>query len=429
MKIKSKHHNGSHLVLDCYKGKSLGDKYLIRSFLVELCKKIGMRAISEPIVVEHNAPDPDESGITGMILIAESHISIHTYPEKGYFAFDIFSCKEFDIKEVERSVKNTFNPERIETNLIRRGHSETFSEKEAEEVKGMNIGKVRDVKSLVKQYRNLGFQATNLAKAADIVNKMKDSTVFLTFTSNMVSSGLREVFAYMCEKKMVDVIITGAGSIEEDLIKSKKSFLLGDFHMDDVELHKKGINRIGNILVPNDRYELLEDILVPFFDKMLKKKDIFSPSELVFELGKEIKDKKSILYWATNNNIPVFCPAITDGAFGLQIYFYKQKHDGFGIDVTSDMKKLAEITLNADKTGGIMLGGGFAKHHAIGVNILREGLDYAVYVSTATQYDGSVSGARTKEAVSWSKIKENSNSVFVEGDATILFPLIISGSL
>ena len=110
----------------------------------------------------------------------------------------------------------------------------------------------------------------------------------------------------------------------------------------------------------------------------------------------------------------------------MQVYFFKQKYKDFGIDVTSDMEDLAKVVLEADKTGAIILGGGIAKHHTIGVNILREGLNYAVYVSTGTEYDGSLSGARPKEAISWSKINEEGNYVFVNGDATIIFPLIIS---
>ena len=151
---------------------------------------------------------------------------------------------------------------------------------------------------------------------------------------------------------------------------------------------------------------------------------MISPSELIYELGKIVKDENSILYWASKNNIPIFCPAITDGAFGLQLYFFKQSNKDFGIDVTADMKQLGELVLNAEKTAGIILGGGFAKHHLIGVNILRGGLDYEIYVTTAGEGDGSLSGARPKEAKSWSKIKEDANNVCIEGDATIIFPLL-----
>jgi len=300
------------------------------------------------------------------------------------------------------------------------------------EIKGIKLNKNLKINELVNGMGDIGFQATQLSKAVKIIERMKKdkATIFLSFTSNMVSSGLREIIAQLVEKKFVDVIITSVGSIEEDLMKTEKPFLLGSFDADDKELDKRGINRIGNIFVPDDRYTFLEDKLMLFFKRLYKKqkesKKLISPRELIFELGKEVKDKNSILYWATKNKIPIFCPGITDGALGLQIYFFKQKFKEFGIDVTADMENLAKRILEADKTGAIILGGGIAKHYTIGVNILREGLDYAIYVSTGTEYDGSLSGARPKEAVSWSKINEDGNYTFVNGDATIIFPLMIS---
>ena len=134
----------------------------------------------------------------------------------------------------------------------------------------------------------------------------------------------------------------------------------------------------------------------------------------------------SFLHWCTKNKIPVFCPGITDSAIGLQTYFFKQKKKDFCIDVTKDMNELAGISLNADSTGGIILGGGISKHHAIGVNLLRGGFDYAIYVTTSSPWDGSLSGARTNEGISWGKIKEKANHVTVDADATIAFPLIMA---
>ncbi|MBN1923474.1 MAG: deoxyhypusine synthase [Nanoarchaeota archaeon] len=297
------------------------------------------------------------------------------------------------------------------------------------EVKGLKP--TNDLKDLVEQLGSAGFQATHVKQAVDIIKKMKkeNATIILTFTSNMVSSGLRELFAEIVKQKFIDAIITGVGSVEEDLMKCTQPFLLGSFNMNDKELHQEGVNRIGNILVPNDRYEKLEDTLWPFFEHLLKlqeeKNRMLGPSEIIFELGKFVKDENSILYWASKNNIPIFCPAILDGAFGLQLYYFKQEHPEIGIDVTADMKKESDLILNAEKTGGIILGGGFAKHHAIGMNIVRGGFDYAVYVTTAEAYDGSLSGANTSEAVSWSKIKEEANTAVVHADATIVFPLII----
>lgn len=291
------------------------------------------------------------------------------------------------------------------------------------------------LKELAGKMEHLGFQATHLGHGIRIIKKMRKqkALTILTFTSNMVSSGLREVFAWIVKNKLVDLIITSVGSIEEDVMKTKKPFLLGDFSLDDAELNKKGINRIGNILVPSDRYCDFEDIIQPFFSKLLDRQlstgKMISPSELIYELGKDLKDESSILYWASKNKIPIYCPAITDGAMGLQLYFFKQKHPTFGIDVTADMVEAGKRVLNADKVGAIILGGGIAKHQAIGMNILREGLDYAVYVTTATPGDGSLSGARPSEAKSWSKLKTDADNVCIEGEATLVVPLLFSAFL
>ncbi len=299
-----------------------------------------------------------------------------------------------------------------------------------EDIQGFSFDSKKTVKELVNDFGKIGFQASHISQAVEIIKKMKkdNATVILTFTSNMVSSGLRELFADLCKRKFIDAIVTGAGSIEEDLMKSKKPFILGSFNLNDKELHQKGINRIGNILVENSHYENLEDSLMPFFEHIFniqkKRGKMLGPSEVIFELGKFIEDENSILHWATKNNIQIFCPAILDGAFGLQMFYYKQENPEFGIDVTADMKAEADLILNAEKTGGIILGGGFAKHHAIGMNIVRDGFDYAVYVTTAESFDGSLSGASASEAVSWSKIKEEANTVVVHADATIAFPLM-----
>ncbi|MEM4254702.1 MAG: deoxyhypusine synthase [Candidatus Norongarragalinales archaeon] len=301
-----------------------------------------------------------------------------------------------------------------------------------EEVKGFGVRKGISAEGLVGQMRFAGLQASELGKAVEVVREMKrqKATVFLTFTSNMVSSGLRELFAHLCREKFVDAIITSIGSVEEDVIKTRKQFLLGSFDLDDGQLHKKGINRIGNILVPNDRYLLLEEMLKPFFSKEFSKQKrigrLLSPSEIIFDLGTYFKDKNSFVHQCAKNNIPIFCPAPTDGAFGLQFFFFKQDNPAFGIDVTGDMQRLSQMVLLSRKTGGIILGGGFAKHHAIGANILRGGFDYAVYVCTASEFDGSLSGAKTREAVSWGKIKEKARTAHVECDASIAFPLVVS---
>lgn len=434
MNVKCLHGEGSHLIVDCNaeNKKKLGDLKFIEKLLLDLTKIIGSRQISKPFVMNYESGK--ESGVTGFIIITDSHIAIHTYPKKNFLCLDIFSCKEFDVDKVMSFLDKELKIRKVEKKLLSRGLKHNFDiEKNREKIKGFSVRKNMEVSNMVRNMKNMGFQATNLADGVELINRMRreKATIFLTFTSNMVSSGLRELFAQMVKEKMIDVIITTVGSVEEDVIKCGKDFLLGDFDADDTELNRKGINRIGNIFVPNDRYIYLEEFLMPFFEEIAERQEktgkMISPREIIYELGKRLKDKNSILYWASKNKIPIFCPGITDGAFGLQIYFFKKENPGFGIDVTADMDELAEIVYKSKKTGGIILGGGIAKHQALGVNIVRDGFDYAVYVTTAQEFDGSLSGARPKEAVSWSKIRMEKNTVCVYGDATIIFPLIMAG--
>ncbi len=278
-----------------------------------------------------------------------------------------------------------------------------------------------------QEYLSTGFQATNIGLAIGLIERMKkdNATIFLSFTANMVASGLRGVFAQMCRRKFIDVVITTGGSLDHDIIRTKMDYEVGDFFMDDAALHKKGVNRLGNVLIRNECYEYLEKKVQPVFERLYNDEVVTSPSSLARALGESVSDKGSFLYWCSKNKIPVFSPGITDSAIGLQTYFFKQRHPDFGIDVTKDMKLLADISLNAERAGGIVLGGGISKHHAIGVNLLRGGLDYAVYVTTSSPWDGSLSGARTNEAVSWGKIAEKARHVTVDCDATIAFPLMM----
>ncbi len=300
-------------------------------------------------------------------------------------------------------------------------------------VEDLNVEKGVSAAELARRMKGTGFQARELAKAVEVIEEMKEAgaTVFLSFTSNMVSSGLRGLFARLCREKFVDVVVTGIGSVEEDYMKCFGDFEFGSFNGDDAALHAEGTNRIGDVLVKNAHYEGLEARLKPFFDAELAKQKelgrLLAPNELIRDLGLTIEDENSFLYWAAKNEIPVACPSPCDGAFGLQMFFYSQEHPEFGVDASGDLKQLAPVVLSAEKTGGILLGGGAAKHFSIGANLLRGGFDYAVYVTTATPFDGSLSGARVNEAVSWGKVKEKARTACVQCDATIAFPLIMAG--
>ncbi len=301
-------------------------------------------------------------------------------------------------------------------------------------IEGYDFEKGLNFKEFLNAYSKTGFQANHLAQGIEITKAMRreKATIFLGFTSNIISSGLREIIKYLAKNKKVDVLVTSAGGIEEDIIKALKPFVLGQFDVPGQFLFERGINRIGNIFVPNDRYAYFDKFMQDFFKKIYQKQketnQIYCPKDLIRELGLTINNEDSILYWAAKNNIPVFCPGIIDGSIGDLIVFFKQSHPDFLLDVTKEVSDITKLTLNAEKTGAILLGGGISKHFVLNANLFREGLDYAVYINTAQEYDGSDSGARIEEAITWGKIKPTAPNVKIHGDATIIFPLLVAGS-
>ena len=162
------------------------------------------------------------------------------------------------------------------------------------------------------------------------------------------------------------------------------------------------------------------------YDEQKKTGKVICASDLIWKLGEKINHKESICYWAWKNKIPIYCPAIQDGALGDNIYFSQFKHPDFKIDIVEDIRRLNDSTIGLKKSGAVILGAGVVKHAILNANMLRNGLDYAVYINTAQEYDGSDAGALPEEAVSWGKILPNAESVKVFADATLLFPLLVA---
>jgi deoxyhypusine synthase len=288
------------------------------------------------------------------------------------------------------------------------------------------------VKELMNSYGSIGFQSVELKKAADVIVKMKknNATIFLTFTSNMVTSGLRGFFAQLIKYKIPSAIVTTVGGLEEDIMKATgETFAVGNFDTDDVELHEQGINRVGNLFIKNESYMHFEDKIGAMLKQLYEKEKRWAVSDLLREIGLQLNDENSILYQAAKNDIPIFCPAITDGAFGFHLYLFQQKHKDFIVDVVKDFGNILFTTTHDDKKGVIALGGSISKHHAILASLLNGGAEYAVYMTTAHKSSGSMSGATTQEAKSWGKVKDESDIATVNGDVTIMFPLAMISAL
>ncbi len=308
------------------------------------------------------------------------------------------------------------------------------------EIKGYDFEKGFDLDRFVKSLSATGMQAANLGNAVQVVNAMirEKAPIFLSFTSNIISSGLREIMAYLAKHKKVAVLCTSGGGVEEDAIKAQAPFRVGDFHVPGETLLDAGIGRIGNIFTSTEHYTFFEFFIREVFEELLKQqkddKKPITPTKLCTMMGKIIGEKKdydkenSYLYWAYKNNIPVYSPGIIDGAIGDIAYFFRKTHPDFVIDVLADHLKIIDYVLSCEKTAGIVLGGGISKHYILNANIFKDGFDYSVYISTATEFDASDSGGNQEEAISWAKIKPNAMRTKVYCDASIAFPILVAAT-
>lgn len=160
-------------------------------------------------------------------------------------------------------------------------------------------------------------------------------------------------------------------------------------------------------------------------DEQKQKGTLWTPSKMIQRLGERIDNKESILYWASKNKIPIFCPALTDGSLGDMMYFHSYQNPGLVLDIISDLRRLNTMAVKALKTGVLINGGGLVKHHICNANLMRNGADYAVYLNTASEFDGSDAGARCDEAVSWGKIKKEASPVKIYAEASLILPILI----
>ena len=256
----------------------------------------------------------------------------------------------------------------------------------------------QELDRIMTSFMTTGFQATNLALAVEQIRQMRAwrlsdtewkegddealkplevrqrirARIFFAYTSNQISSGQREVLNFLVKHKMVDCIVTTAGGIEEDIIKCFQPTFMGDFKLSGKDLRMKGINRIGNLLVPNKNYCDFEDWMSPLIHKMHDEQNeaamkwakeiasrdpndtdqfpvkfVWTPSKFIHRMGKEINNPESVLYWAAVNDIPVFCPALTDGSVGDMIFFHSYKRPGFVLDIAEDIRRINDLAVQS----------------------------------------------------------------------------------
>lgn len=281
-----------------------------------------------------------------------------------------------------------------------------------------------------------GFSPKALIDAVDVWRAMRSdrARIVLSIPAAPFATGLRGVVVQAVEAGLVHAVITTCGTLDHDLARTWGAYHQGSFALDDAELLRRGVHRLGSVLVPRASYgELLERRLQPLLKQLFERERRASTEDLCQFLGSrlegEARAEESLLYQASKRGVPVFVPGPTDGAVGSQVWQLYQQDRSIGFDLLRDEQRLFELVQESKRMGGIIIGGGISKHHLIWWAQHRGGLDYAVAVTTAPEYDGSLSGARLREAISWGKLKAKARHATVDGDATLVLPLLVAGVL
>ena len=301
-------------------------------------------------------------------------------------------------------------------------------------VEDISINEDTPIEKIFEQMsKSGGFESRNLAESLDILTTMiKDDNCqkFLSFVAAIMSTGLRGIVKDMLKNKWFNVVITTCGALDHDIARHFSNYNEGSFTLDDVMLAKENIHRLGNVLVPMDSYgPLIEEKMQLFLEEEYNKGTREMSTEDICKMIGSHLGEDSFLYWASKNDIKVIVPGIVDGAVGSQIWMFTQKHADSKLNITKDADTLSGIIFKAKKSGALMLGGGISKHHTLWWNQYRDGLDFAVYITTAQEFDGSSSGALVREAISWGKVTQNAKQTTIHAEITTALPFLYSALL
>ncbi|MFX1257194.1 MAG: deoxyhypusine synthase family protein [Promethearchaeota archaeon] len=296
-------------------------------------------------------------------------------------------------------------------------------------LKKVNQFKITDdinIVKLINSLKDTGFNAKRLALACNIYKEMvddKDCVKFFGLAGALVPAGMQGIIHDFVEEGFIDVLVTTGANLTHDIAETLGyHHLQGEFNIrdfDDVDLYEKEINRIYDVLLPNQVYEGIEDFLAQL---KIPGNDVAVSTFLKF-LGQQMpENSNSILKICAEKDIPIFCPAFTDSGLALQLGFLHQK---LNLNHFKDMLQMVNLAWDAKKSGICIIGGGVPKNFIMqSLQFCPSSAFYAIQITMDRPEPGGLSGATLREAISWGKVNEKANYSTVICDATIALPLI-----
>lgn len=300
-----------------------------------------------------------------------------------------------------------------------------------------------DVRRLVDSYAKMSFSSRDLARAAEIYNRMladKSASVWLTIAGSTSAAGCMQVYVDMVKNNMVDVIVaTGATIVDMDFFEALGfRHYKGTANIDDRLLRKLYIDRIYDTFIDEEQLQVCDKIITKIADDLPAKP--CSSREFISEMGRYLtkhgKKKNSLVQAAYEHDVPIFCPAFSDSSAGLGLVLHQWRHpdEHVGIDSVKDFKELTQIKLASKNTGLLMIGGGVPKNFAQDTVVCAEVLGYdvpphkyALQITVADVRDGACSSSTLKEASSWGKVMTiYEQMVFAE--ASMALPILAASA-
>jgi deoxyhypusine synthase len=313
----------------------------------------------------------------------------------------------------------------------------------AQKIKHVDV-KAHNPVPLVESMQHMAFSARDLARAADIYDRMvrdADCGIILCLAGSLVSAGLKQIFVDLVRNRLVDCIVsTGANIVDQDFFEG-----LGFSHyiaserlkagLDDDQLRDLHIDRIYDTLIDEDELRVCDDTTRIIADGLPPRPH--SSREFIREMGAYLaehgKTKDSIVLAAYEEEVPIFCPAFSDCSAGFGLVAHQHARGDqpkVAIDSVKDFYELTQIKIANPTTGILMIGGGVPKNFTQDIVVAAEILGedppmhkYAVQVTVADVRDGALSSSTLKEASSWGKV-DTAFEQMVYSEATLAVPLI-----
>jgi deoxyhypusine synthase len=309
-------------------------------------------------------------------------------------------------------------------------------------VRHFDLKKAHSVFDLVQAFRHTSFQSRNIFKCFEVLQKMLADPrclIFLGLSGAMIPGGMRQLIRDMIEMRLVDVIVSTGANIFHDLFESFGfRHYVGNEGGDDDLLRHHRIVRVYDALM--DDHEI--NRVIHFLSKVPEEIGgrVVSSREYLATLGRNLRDDGAILKAASQGEVPIFVPALSDSSIGIGLTFLhaitRASPDGLIIDQIRDNYEIAQIKKMASATGAIYVGGGVPKNYIQQLGPVSEllfqresGHRYALQITTDDPKWGGLSGCTFEEAKSWGKIEKKSAYAAVYMDATVALPLLVGAVL